>query len=142
MHQAKLKEFFESLGFENVKPVISSGNVVFDSSSSDQTKLESKIEKEIPKKLGYNSTTIIRSEDQLKNLVKKNPFKGKEDVAASRFNITFLKKAPFEITYTVNTTVQGNTPNMMAHLEKEHGKEITTRTWKTILRILKKMDQA
>jgi hypothetical protein len=28
----------------------------------------------------------------------------------------------------------------MRSLEREHGKEITSRTWKTVARILKKMD--
>lgn len=139
MHQAKLKEFFESLGFKNVKPVISSGNVVFESNSKDQTALEKKIEAELPKKLGFSSSTIIRSQKQLLTLIRKDPFREKEDLPDSRFHVTFLKKEPHEITYTVDTTVQGNTPNIMACLEKEHGKEITTRTWKTVYRILKAM---
>lgn len=142
MHQIKLKEFFEGLGFRNVRPVISSGNVVFESNEKDISRLESQIEKEIPIKLGYKSTTIVRSEEDLLKLINKDPFEGKQDVTVSRFNVTFIKNPPSEITYTVNTSIQGNTPNTMALLEKKHGKEITTRTWKTVHRILKKMEQA
>jgi hypothetical protein len=32
------------------------------------------------------------------------------------------------------------TPDLMVCLEKQFGKQITTRTWKTIGRILKKLD--
>jgi len=141
MHQAKLKEFFENLGFKNVKPVISSGNVVFESNEANSKALEDKIETKIPPKLGFKSTTIIRNEGELYKLIKKNPFKGKDDLPESRFNVTFIKNPPSEITYTVDTTTQGNTPKIMLQLEKTHGKEITTRTWKTVLRILKKMEE-
>jgi hypothetical protein len=33
------------------------------------------------------------------------------------------------------------TPDLMRWLEKEFGREITTRTWRTVGRILKKMDE-
>jgi hypothetical protein len=34
------------------------------------------------------------------------------------------------------------TPDLMRWLEKEFGKEITTRTYKTVQRILKKLDES
>src|SRR5579871_1962701 len=72
MHQKKLEGVLEELGFTNVKAIISSGNVVFGSPSKDIAKLEEKIEKAWPIKLGFNSMTIVRSSDQLKALVAKN----------------------------------------------------------------------
>jgi uncharacterized protein (DUF1697 family) len=52
------------------------------------------MEKAFPKKLGFKSTAIIRSIDQLKLLIDKNPFKILEDAPASRLNVTFLKSPP------------------------------------------------
>lgn len=74
MQGAKLKEFFEGLGFEKVKPVISSENIIFESNKANIIALEEKIEKELPKKLGFSKNTIIRSEEQLKQFISKKSF--------------------------------------------------------------------
>lgn len=139
MKSAKLKEFFESLGFKKVHTVIASGNVVFDSSSDDAPFLEAKIESELPKKLKFESTTIIRTQRELEQLVKKDPFKGVEDKRPNYLVVTFSKHPRTEICTVINLNeTDGST--MMRSFEKKHGKAITTRTWKTVHRILKKME--
>ncbi len=161
MHNDKLRAVFEELGFKNVETVIASGNVLFESSSKNVKALETSVEKILPKRLGFSSTTIIRSEEELLRLVEQNPFKGIEDTPKSRLNVTFLKNIPeakFKFPYSAaNATYEllgiydrsicsvidlsgSKTPDLMAWLEKQFGKEITTRTWKTVHRILKKME--
>ncbi len=140
MKGEKLKGVFEDLGFRNVQTVIASGNVVFDSSSESTAALEKNIEQALPKKLGFNSTTIIRSEDELKALVKKNPFKGVKDEKPNYLIVTFFKSRKPELC-TVIKLGEDKTPNFMARVEREHGKEVTTRTWKTVHRILAKMEK-
>ena len=44
---AELRAVFESLGFENVKSYINSGNVMFDAKKTANEKLAAKIEKAI-----------------------------------------------------------------------------------------------
>ena len=39
-----------------------------------------------------------------------------------------------------DNSVPGTTPAFMAHLEKISGKQVTTRTWLTIQRIVKKLE--
>jgi uncharacterized protein (DUF1697 family) len=157
MRNDKLREVFEKLGFANVKTVISSGNVVFESPSRSVRKLEDRIEEALPKELGFKSTTIIRSQKQLQQLVDKNPFKSMEHSQKSSLNVTFLKKKrkidikfPYEIDNrdyrllgmydgaicSVIDLTSAKTPDLMLWLEKQFGKEITTRTWKTVERIL------
>lgn len=138
MHGDKLKEFFESLGHTNVTPVISSGNVVFESNSSNTHALEEKIEEELPKKLGFSKATIVRSEDDLRKFVATDPFKGVKDEKPNYLIVTFFKDQRPEIA-TVLDMSSNKTPDFMVKLEKEYGKEITTRTWKTVHRILKVM---
>ncbi len=140
MHQAKLKEFFEDLGFKNVRPVISSGNVIFESESSDQIGLEKKIEIELPKKLGFTSTTIIRSEKELGRLISKNPFKGTADEKPNYLLVTFFKDRKLELCSVIDLS-SSKTPDFMAKLDREYKKKITSRTWKTVHRILNKMGQ-
>src|SRR5512134_220092 len=89
MRNDKLRGVFEKLGFVNVKTVISSGNVVFESPSKASKRLEEIIEKALPEQLGFTSTTIIRSKKQLQQLVDKNPFKGMEHSQKSSLNVTF-----------------------------------------------------
>lgn len=140
MRNEKLRGVFVDLGFKNVRTVISSGNVIFESDSKNGKTLEEKIEKAFPAKLGFKSATIIRSRGQIQKLVKSDPFKGAKDTPTSRLNVTFLKKGG-EIFSVVDLTTTG-TPEVMLKLEKEHGKEITTRTWKTVARILAKFEEA
>lgn len=152
-NSASLKAAFEKLGLKNVRTVISSGNVIFDSQSNDVPALESKIEAYWPK-LGFNSTTIIRSIVDLQKLRAENPFGNTEDTPKSKLNVTFLKHPPTKkppvgtseyrfITAkdgtvgSVTDTTKSSSIDTMSALEKHYGKEITTRTWKTVDRILK-----
>ena len=95
MRNNKLRGVFEKLGFENVKTVISSGNVIFESPSRSRRKLEESIEKALPEELGFKSTTIIRSQGQIQKLVDKNPFQGMRYSQASSLNVTFLGSTVF-----------------------------------------------
>lgn len=140
MKSAKLKGFFEDLGFSNVATVIASGNVVFESSSNNSNALEEKIEKELPQKLGFKSTTIIRSEDELKKLVSKNPYKGVKDEKPNYLLVTFFKDRRPELCSVIDLS-SSKTPNFMGKIDKEFGKSITSRTWKTVHRILKAMNK-
>ncbi len=139
MKGEKLKAVFDSLGFKNVATVIASGNVVFESSSGNTAALEAKIEKALPKQLGFSSATIVRSREELEKLVKKNPFKGVKDEKPNYLIVTFFKDRKKELC-TVITLGESTTPDFMRMLEKKHGKQQTTRTWKTVHRILKKME--
>jgi uncharacterized protein (DUF1697 family) len=134
----KLRKVFESLGFERVDTVIASGNVVFSSPSKDTVALEARVEKALPKQLGFKSTTIIRSCAELERLVKKDPFRGVRDEKPNYLIVTFFKDRRRELCTVVDRT-GASTPDFLRSLEREHGKELTTRTWKTVGRILKKM---
>jgi uncharacterized protein (DUF1697 family) len=160
MRNEKLRGVFETLGFGKVETVISSGNVVFDADSSDVSALEARIEEAWPEQLAFKSTTIIRTRGQVEDLVAKNPFGDRADTPASSLQVTFLKHEPdvnLEVPYTSDTgdysivavddrvicsvvdLTGSRTPDVMRWLEKMLGKEITTRTWKTFHRILRKL---
>lgn len=139
MKGEKLREMFAELGFTNVSTVIASGNVVFDSPSKNSTALEKKIEEALPRLLHFSTTTIVRSHDELLKLVKTNPFKGVRDEKPNYLIVTFFKDRKPELCTVVDMS-DGNTPNFMATTEKKYGKAITTRTWKTVHRILKRME--
>jgi uncharacterized protein (DUF1697 family) len=141
MRNDKLRGLFEALGYSNVQTVIASGNVLFESSSKNVAVMEARIEKAIPEKLGFKSAVIIRSKAELERLVKKDPFKKLRSGRQWYPIVTFLKKKPFHIFTAIDQT-KTKTPDFMRELEKKYGKEITTRTWKTVGRILKKLNES
>ncbi|MDQ3014864.1 MAG: DUF1697 domain-containing protein [bacterium] len=140
MRNEKLRQVFETEGFTNVQTVISSGNVIFTSLIKDVAKIETRSEKALEKNLGIKGCTIIRSLKELETIIKKDPFNGKPHSNTSYLIVTFLKKKPYEI-YTVVDLSKSGTPDFMKIAEKEYGKEITTRTWKTVQRIITKMEK-
>jgi len=161
MKNEKLRGVFEGLSFQNVQSVISSGNILFESDETDTTALEEKAEKAFPSKLGFTCTTIIRSQNQLKELVKLDPFKSYTHGPTSYLLVTFFKyptKTQFNIPHrpegkpykfiaatpktlfsTTDNTVL-TTTDLMGWLERRFGKQITSRTWLTVHRILKRMN--
>ena len=100
--------------------------------------LEEKIEKELFKQLGIKCPAYIRSKEQLEGIIKKDPFKGAVHSKSSYLIVSFLKKAPYEIFTSVDTAAS-TTPKFMTDLDKKYSKTVTTRTWKTVERILAKM---
>lgn len=140
MKGERLKAVFEEIGLRNVHPVIASGNVVFDSSSKDPASLERKIEKALPERLGFTSTAIVREKGELEGLVARNPFKGVRDEKPNYLLVTFFKGRGPELCSVIKIGEE-RTPDFMRALEREHGKAITSRTWKTVGRILKKMEE-
>ena len=98
--------------------------------------------------------TIVRSQAQLKVLVDKDPYKGAEHSNRKTYLlVTFFKLAPktksddYYDTSDVNalcSTIDASqlgTPDFMAKLDKQYGKDaITSRTWLTVQRVLKKME--
>ncbi len=150
-----LRKAFEKIGFENVKTVIASGNVLFEAAKTSEKTLEEKIEKELPNYIGFRSNTIVRTIEDVQNPVNTNPFKSISLTPTMRPHVTFLKHDPpstFKLTnapglqvvgifdtaicYVIDTSAT-KTPDVMRTLDKEFLKNVTTRTWKTIERIAK-----
>lgn len=159
MQNDKLRGVLQKLGFTNVQSVISSGNVIFESPLTDVPALESQIEAAWPAQLGFKSTTIVRSLGELKTLESQAPFKGYDHSPKTSLNVTFLKfpakpgtQPPAGPGYTVMAaydreicvivdTTAAKTPNYMAKAERAYGTQITTRTWKTVQRIIARLEQ-
>jgi len=154
-----LRKTFMSTGFENVKTLLASGNVLFEAPKTAENSLVQQIGKMLEKTFGFEIGVIIRSIDGLQKLADQNPFQGIEVTPKTRLYITFLSDKPnsslkipyqspdgnFKILSATNSEVFSVlivTPNsrsvdLMNVLEKEYGRKITTRNWNTIEKILK-----
>lgn len=163
MRNEKLRAVFESLGLEHVQSVIASGNIIF--TAPRAAGLEKQIEAALFEQLGFHSTTVIRSHTTLQQLVASKPFGDAVHSADQYLLVTFLKNKPdalpLELPLTTAdgaSTVLGydakanavftrtdatavKTPDVMAYLEKQLGKAITSRSWNSVQRISKKLEQ-
>src|SRR5688572_20587901 len=153
---AELKRAFEAAGFTNVATVLSSGNVVFDAERASVRALERRAEAGMQKHLGHAFVTIVRPVDGLKKLLRLNPFGAFKLPANAKRVVTFLRdkptkelRLPIEMHGTQILTLKGGaiysayvpSPKgaaFMAVIEKALGKDITTRTWDTVAKVVRK----
>ena len=162
MPMADLRNEMEELGFKNVQTLLNSGNVIFDGPSEQEEKLEEKIAAHLEKVFGFTIPVLIRSEEEILELIDADPFNDSVVTPDIRLYVTFLKKAPeselslpwisddgsYQIIDVRDRTICSvldlsvtNTPKGMDALEKLFGKKhaLTTRNWNTLNRIAKKL---
>jgi uncharacterized protein (DUF1697 family) len=148
---------FESLGFSNVKTLIQSGNVIFESAPTDDEKLIKKIEKKLEAMAGWPVDVFVMEVAELKSLVEANPFaKAKSGVNGKRYITLFhgemdakselLRQDDVEIVkidsgklYWIALPGKAGRAVMPRILNaKPWAAATTTRNWNTIQRIIAK----
>lgn len=160
MRNEHLRRVCEDVGLGNVSTVISSGNVVFDTDCDDLAALETTLERAWPEELGFQSTTIVRTAEDLERLMALEPFGGHEHGKETYLLVTFAKRtltidfalphqpddSSFRLVeaterelFSVTDTTATRTPDVMRWMETSFGKDLTSRTWLTVARILNKM---
>lgn len=154
----KLRTLFEAMHMQNVKTLLNSGNVVFDSTETDVDILTSRLETMCEKEFGFHIDILIRLMIEIQKLVKSEPFQGIPISSQTRFYITFLsenKPLSLKILYeseekdlqilavekgyvvsVITLSNNKNTTDMMKLFEKAFGKRITTRNWNTVQKIV------
>lgn len=159
----QLRKLFETMKFKNVETFIASGNVIFDSNSSETQDLQLKIERQLNKELGYKVATFLRSDKQIAQISEYKPFSDAHLEKAVAFNIGFLKDQlnddqqekvfgfktdmdDFHINgteiYWICKTKQSDSKFDAKKLQRAIGIPFTFRTIKTILRLTVKYPPA
>jgi uncharacterized protein (DUF1697 family) len=146
----EVKNAFESAGFTDVKTLLSSGNIVFSTSTKSVAAIEQKAEAAMEKKLGRTFYTIVRPIDALEQILAADPFARFKLPADAKRVITFLREPrkpaqclPVEMDGARILAMDGcdvfsayvpgpNGPVFMTLIEKTFGKDVTTRTWDTV----------
>jgi uncharacterized protein (DUF1697 family) len=146
---ADLRHALEAGGFENVKTVLASGNVVFDACKAPVATLERKVEAAIHAGFGRTFETYVRPNDVLQAMLERDPFAPFRLPSDAKRVVTFLRTAPAvpRLPVVLNearilavdgcevyTTYQrgAETPDFMKLIEQTLGKQQTTRTWDTV----------
>lgn len=84
----ELRNLFLSLGFAEVKSYIQSGNVIFESDETDQTKLTHTIAEAIEAQF-FKTPIMLRTLEEIKDAVENNPF-ADEEFEDKLFHLVFL----------------------------------------------------
>lgn len=152
----QLLKIFTSLGFNDVKVLIASGNVLFTANDSNESRVTSTVEQALQDGLGFKVDTMLRTSDEIQAMLKAEPFDGIQVTKATRLYVTLLSepaaskmKLPYasddgnlrilsrtdrEVFSVLTVEDGGRTVDLMAILEKEYGKRATTRNWNTIVK--------
>lgn len=151
-----LKKSLESLGFNNIRTYIQSGNIVFSTEEKQIDFIQSLIHKQIKKDFKLDINSIVLDSEKLKKIIYSNPFEKYENKNALYF--TFLdrnisidnkeniiaKLSDNEEIYVSNDIVYlycpngyGKTKITNTFLEKKLNVIATTRNLKTVNELLK-----
>jgi uncharacterized protein (DUF1697 family) len=91
---AELKALLEELGFENVKTVLQSGNVVFTTRKGTAASLTRKVEAAIEKTFKYRSDVHLLTPAALRAIVDGNPYPKEAKDDPSHLVVMVVSKAP------------------------------------------------
>src|SRR5690349_16422754 len=89
-----LRALYESLGLKGAQTYVQSGNVVFKTAARDVAQLSKRIESEIKRKFGFRPAVILRTTDELRKVIARNPFEGRPGIEPGKLVVTFLASDP------------------------------------------------
>jgi uncharacterized protein (DUF1697 family) len=87
-----LREVLARLGYEDVRTYLQSGNVVVTSQASPE-RLERELEQHIAKELGLETRVLVRTRDELADVIDRDPLAGVAD-NPKRYQVSFLSAEP------------------------------------------------
>ena len=91
---ADLRELIAALGYREVRTLLQSGNAVFSGGTRAGAALETQLEKEILKQLGLHTAFLVRSTDELADVVARNPLPNEAKHDPGHLLVMFLKATP------------------------------------------------
>jgi len=151
-----LRALLQALGLQDVRTYIQSGNVFFSSDEADREALAARIEGRLEKSLGYEVPTCLRTTQEVRKLVARNPFDGLTVTPEMRLCVVFCRdpipkglalpllspKKDMEIlsatkqeVFVVWHVINGRPPSS-AFLDQSLGKRTTSRFYHTLAKIL------
>jgi uncharacterized protein (DUF1697 family) len=88
---ADLRELLSGLGYTDVKTLLQSGNAVFAAPGQSPEKIARAVEAGITERFGLKISTLVRSAEELRAVVEKNPMEVRDP---KKFLVLFLDEVP------------------------------------------------
>jgi uncharacterized protein (DUF1697 family) len=151
-----LREMLTKLGFQDAQSLLQSGNLIFRGGKRSPEQLERLLETETEKRLGVQAVFFVRTPEELKKAVARNPFPKEAERDPGHLLVMFLKDAPEKKSvealqtaivgsevvradgrhaYIVYPDGVGTSKLTNAIIEKQLGTRATGRNWNTILKL-------
>jgi uncharacterized protein (DUF1697 family) len=151
-----LRDLLAELGFAGARTLLQSGNVVFASDRRTGAALERLLEAETATRCGVSADYLVRTAEQWKTIVARNPFKDEAERDPSHLVVTFLKTAPHakdvralqeaiegpetvravgQQLYVVYPAGIGRSKLTNMLIERKLGSRATGRNWNTVLKL-------
>jgi uncharacterized protein (DUF1697 family) len=89
-----LRASCEALGCRQVNTYIQSGNVVLQAAKLSASALTKKIEERIQADFGFSSDVVLRTREELQEIIEGNPLLKEESIDSSKLHVVFLSAAP------------------------------------------------
>lgn len=89
-----LRALYESLKFTGCQTHIQSGNVIFKTKERNLAKLSSQMQTAMERSFGFRPDVILRTSDELRDVIARNPFAKRRGIEPSKLLITFLVRPP------------------------------------------------
>jgi uncharacterized protein (DUF1697 family) len=152
----ELIKAFEAAGFGDVKTVLASGNVNFSSKRKAPKSLQELAERAMEQHARRSFLTIVRELSKVERLLAEDPYAAFKLAKGSKRVVTFLREAPgappklpislanarilalqdgMALSAYVPNAADG--PAFMRLIERTFGKDVSTRTWETLGKIVK-----
>ncbi len=89
-----LRSLYGSLGLRDAQTYVVSGNVVFRTKARNLTALSKRIEDAIERSFGFRPRVIVRTPEEFRDVVARNPFAKRRGIEPSKLLVTFLESHP------------------------------------------------
>jgi uncharacterized protein (DUF1697 family) len=152
-----LRALCDDLGFRNVETYVQSGNIIFQSQVENPATISRRIGAKIIEFFGFEVSVMVRTSNEMRNVISNNPFLKENGIDSSKLHVTFLSEivqktsleklaelstspdrfhpAPREI-YVYCPSGYGRTKLSNVGIEKALSVAATTRNWKTTTKLL------
>jgi len=157
-----LRGEMEAMGFTGIVTLLNSGNVIFSGKDMEPSEMENQIAVRLEGAFGFPIPVLVRTGEEIMQLVKAQPFRDIPVTGTTRLYVTFLKQAPEDAITVARTSDDRSfrilgvtdrsvcsvldlaisaTPHAMEILERLFGRDITTRNWNTVEKIARNLEQ-
>jgi uncharacterized protein (DUF1697 family) len=156
VNMGELRDLLTELGFEGVRTLLQSGNLIFRSGPRTGSQIAAFLEKEAAKRLDLHTEFLVRTGEEWKEIITRNPFRDEAKRDPTHLVVMFLKRPPSaenvealqstirgpeivsidgEQAYIVYPAGIGRSRLTTALIEKKFGIRGTARNWNTVLKL-------
>lgn len=158
---AELRVVAASVGLKNVRTLLQSGNLVFETSKG-RTAIERGLRRAVEQHFGFDVPVLLRSRPDLNAVIRTNPFAAEARDDPGRLVVVFLMSRPSAATeralrtaivgrervvlrgdslYAYYPDGQGRSKLTPAVIERNLGASGTARNWNTITKLATMLDE-